>query len=280
MVVEYLAALGVDVEEVEGSGAAGVLGFDAAKEMLEDWGFEGVVEEGEGGSVGEIEGQRVLLMEKDGGDCWSGVVRGVVSLPDLQIVLRDVGHIRIEFDAEDLTEGEFAGDEHGAAFAGTDVEEGVAVDGVGRDGLAPMVDEGSEDAGCDAVVGGDEGVVGMTSDEVAGGDEAAGVDVVGLIERMNGFGGEFEKVLRALVFGGLGHCQRIWMRLGLPSRPRVLRPEGVMLSGDHAGSWRRTTSVRLTASRPARRLAICAVSWASDASLVCVGVISILTVCF
>ena len=86
-------------------------------------------------------------------------------------------------------EGEFAGDEHGAAFAGADVEEGVAVDGVGRDGLAPVVDEGAEDARGDAVVGGDEGVVGVTGDEVAGRDEAAGVDAVGLVEGVDGWGG-------------------------------------------------------------------------------------------
>ncbi len=131
-------------------------------------------------------------------------------------------------------EGELAGDEHGAAFAGADVDEGVVGDGVGWVGGAPEGDEGAEDAGGDAVVGGDVGVVGVAGDEVAGCDEAAGLDAVDLVER----------VLRLLRgrhdedgFGlAWGHGQRIWTRLGLPSRPRVLRPAGVMLRG--GPDWR------------------------------------------
>jgi len=50
MLVEDFAALGVDVEEVEGGwGSAGFrceAGFDAAEKELEDGGFEGVEEEG------------------------------------------------------------------------------------------------------------------------------------------------------------------------------------------------------------------------------------------
>ena len=86
-------------------------------------------------------------------------------------------------------EGEFAGDEHGAAFAGADVDEGVVVDGMGWVGGAPEFDKGAEDAGCDAVVGGDVGVVGVAGGEVPGGDEAAGFDAVDLVEGMLGGGG-------------------------------------------------------------------------------------------
>jgi hypothetical protein len=46
----------------------------------------------------------------------------------------------------------------------------------------PEVDEGAEDAGGDAVVGGDVGVVGMAGGEVAGCDEAAGFYAVDLVE--------------------------------------------------------------------------------------------------
>jgi hypothetical protein len=200
VLVEDVAALGVDVDEVEGSGAAGELSFDTAEEVLEDGCFEGVVEEGESGCVGKIEGESVLLMEDDGSDWWGGGVGGVGGLPDLDVALGDVGHLGIEFDAADSVKGRLAGDEHGAAFAGADVEEGVAVDGVGRDGLAPVVDEGAEDAGGYTVVGGDEGVVGVAGDEVAGGDKAAGVDVVDLVERMDGCCGELEEIL-----GAFGH---------------------------------------------------------------------------
>ncbi len=96
-----------------------------------------------------------------------------------QIALGDVGQRGVEFDAYDLAEGQLAGYEHGAAFAGTVVDEGVVVDGVGRWGLAPSGDEGAEDAGGHAVVGGDVLVVGVAGDEVGGRDEAAGVYSVG-----------------------------------------------------------------------------------------------------
>ena len=114
------------------------LGFDAAEEVLEDGGFEGVEEEGEGGGAGEVEGEGVLLEEVDGGEGWGGGVGGVGGEPVVEIALGDVGEVGVELDADDLAEGEFAGDEHGAAFAGADVDEGVAGDGVGWDGVAPV----------------------------------------------------------------------------------------------------------------------------------------------
>ena len=81
VLVEDVATLGVDVEEVEGGrGSAGFFceaGFDAAEEELEDGGFEGVEEEGEGGGAGEIEGEGVLLVEADGGEGWGGGVGSV-----------------------------------------------------------------------------------------------------------------------------------------------------------------------------------------------------------
>ena len=49
-----------------------------------------------------------------------------------------------------------------------------------------LVDERAEDAGGDAVVGGDVLVVGVAGEEVRGGDEAAGVDAVGLVEGVDG----------------------------------------------------------------------------------------------
>ncbi len=52
----------------------------------------------------------------------------------------------------------------------------------------PVVDEGAEDAGGDAVVGGDVGVVGVAGDEIARGDEAAGLGAVDLVEGVDGGG--------------------------------------------------------------------------------------------
>ena len=87
MLVEDGAALGVDVEEIEGgcgdAWAFGESGFDATKEELEDRGFEGVEEEGEGGSAGKLEGEGVLLVELDGGERWCGGVGAVGFEPEL-----------------------------------------------------------------------------------------------------------------------------------------------------------------------------------------------------
>ena len=55
-----------------------------------------------------------------------------------------------------------------------------------------MSDQGAQDAGGDAVVGGDVLVVGVAGDEMFGGNQAAGVDAVDLVEGMDGEGGELE----------------------------------------------------------------------------------------
>src|ERR1039458_5194660 len=125
----------------------------------------------------------------------SGGGVGVVgAVPVSDILASDGGERGVELDADDLAEGVLAGDEQAAAFAGADVDKGVAGDGVGRDGFAPLGDEGAEDGGRDTVVGGDVLVVGVAGDEVLGGDEAAGVDAVHLVEGMDGELGELEQI--------------------------------------------------------------------------------------
>ena len=108
------------------------LGFDAAEESLEDGGFEGVEEEGDGGGGGEVEGEGVLVEELSGREGWGGGVGVVGGDAVVEVALGDVGEGGVELDADDLAEGEFAGNEHGAAFAGAVIDEGVGVDGVGR----------------------------------------------------------------------------------------------------------------------------------------------------
>ena len=182
MVVEDGAALGVDIEDVERAGAVAELGLDAAEEGFEDGGLEGVEEEGQGGGAGQVVVEGVLLEEARRGDFGGGGVVGVGGFPEVEITLGYVGHVGIELDADDLMEAELAGEEHGAAFAGADVDEGVARDRVGWGAGEPVIDEGAEDAGGDAVVGGDVGVVGVAGGEVACGDEAAGVGTGYLVE--------------------------------------------------------------------------------------------------
>lgn len=79
-----------------------------------------------------------------------------------------------------------AGDEHGATFASAEVDEGVFGGGMGRVGGLPEVDQGAQDAGGYAVVGGYMLVVGVAGGEASGGDESAGFDSVGSVEGMDG----------------------------------------------------------------------------------------------
>ena len=168
------------------------------------------------------------------GDRRRGDVGLVSLLPVEEIAAGDCGHGGVEFDADDLPEREFACDQQGAAFACADVGEGVAVDGVGGDGVAPELDEGAEDAGGDAVVGGDVGVVGMSGDKAAGGDEAAGVYAVGLVEGMDGAGGGLEEVVRALFGGHVGLAELDEAGVAVEAQ------DAASLGGDLCGipSWR------------------------------------------
>ena len=184
--VEDSAALGVDVEEVEFAGAGGELGFDAAEEEFEDRGLEGVKEEGYAGGTGEVVGEGVLLEEAGGGEGWSGGIGGVGVEPVVEVGLSDIGEGGVELDADDLAEGELAGDEHGTAFASTEVDEGVFGGGMGRVGGLPEIDQGAQDAGSDAVVGGDVLVVGVAGGEASSRDETAGFDSVSGVEGMDG----------------------------------------------------------------------------------------------
>jgi hypothetical protein len=115
------------------------------------------------------------------------------------------GEAWVELDADDIEEGVLAGDEEGSAFARTDIDEGDAFDGVRRFRGEPAVDEGAQDGGCHPVVGGDVLVVGMAGEEVFGGDEAAGLDAVGLVEGMDGLGGDLADGDGALPAWGGGH---------------------------------------------------------------------------
>jgi hypothetical protein len=62
-----------------------------AKKRLEDWGFEGVEEEGERGGAREVEGEDVLLEEADWGDGCGCGVGSVDGEPMVEVELRGVG---------------------------------------------------------------------------------------------------------------------------------------------------------------------------------------------
>ncbi len=130
--VEVGVVLGVGVEEVEGTWIVGDRAFDMAEKAAQDGEFEGVEEEGEGRFWGDGVGGCVGVVEGEGGEGF----RVQVLVPEGDIGAGDVGEGGVELDAFDAEEGELGGEEHGAAFAGADVEEDGAFDiGLGSAGL-------------------------------------------------------------------------------------------------------------------------------------------------
>ena len=60
-------------------------------------------------------------------------------MPERDVGLGDGCEEGVEFDPFDAEEGELGGEEHGAAFAGSDVEEDGAFDGLGSGAVEPDV---------------------------------------------------------------------------------------------------------------------------------------------
>jgi hypothetical protein len=109
------------------------------------------------------------------GEWGEGVGFGVL-LPEADVGLGDAGEFRVELDAFDALERELAGEQHGAALAGADVQEDSLFNGLGSGAMQPDVEQAVEDGGRDAVVGGELGDLGVCSlcDDFTG-DQAGGV---------------------------------------------------------------------------------------------------------
>jgi len=198
VLVEGGDVLGVDVEDVEFAGTSREHCLDAAKEWFEDWLLERMKEEDESRSGWKRGVEGVVVNDADGRDARRGGVVRVGAGPEIDVALGDCSHIRVELDADDFAKVEFACEKKGAALAAAEVEECVAGEGVGWRCFSPLSYEGAEDAGGYGVVGGDVVVVRVAGDEVGGGDEAAGVGAVDLVEGMDGRGGGAEEVAGAL----------------------------------------------------------------------------------
>ena len=100
--------------------------------------------------------------------------------------------------------GDSAATRRGAAFAGADVEKGIAVHGEGgRGAVEPKVEQAAEDRGRDAVVGGDVLIAGVADVELRAGDKTAGVGAVGGVKGVDGriLGGRRDE-LRSMGSGG------------------------------------------------------------------------------
>jgi hypothetical protein len=98
-----------------------------AVEAALDGELEGMEEESERRFEGERVGGGVGVVESEGGEC----VGLCVVVPKRDVGGSDACEVRVELYAFDVEEWELGGEEHGAAFAGTDVEEDGAFD-VGR----------------------------------------------------------------------------------------------------------------------------------------------------
>jgi len=196
VVVEQGVVFGVGVDEVEGGGIVGAAIFvwltalfNVAEEAAEEWEFKGVEEEGEGGFGGEgVEGG-VGVVEGDGGEEFGEWV----ALPEGDVGVGDEGEVGVELDAFDAEEGILRGEQEGTAFAGAYVkEDGLLDGGLGMCLLEPVVEEVVEDAGGDAVVGGEVFDLGVCAlrDDLAG-DETGGVGAVEAVEGVDGWLGLF-----------------------------------------------------------------------------------------
>jgi len=80
-------------------------------------------------------GGGVGVVEDKGGE---GVGLQVI-VPEGDIGVGDTCEVGVELDAFDAEEGELGAEQHGAAFAGADVEEDGAFDGLGVRALKPDV---------------------------------------------------------------------------------------------------------------------------------------------
>ena len=125
----------------------------------------------------------VGVMERDGGE---GFGSGV-AFPESYVCGGNASEGLVEFDAFDSEEGKARGEEHGAAFAGSNIEEDGALDGLRCGALEPVVKQAFENAGRDAVVGSKfvELGPGALDDDFAG-DEAGGIRAVFAVEGVDG----------------------------------------------------------------------------------------------
>jgi len=184
VVVDEGIVLGVGVEEVEGCGGLGSTVFDMAEEAAQDGGLEWMEEESECWRVGEGVEDGVGVVKFDGREG----VGGRIALPELDVGLSNASEPAVELDAFDAEEWILRGEQESAALAGADVEEYRALDGSERRGLPqPLVEERTQDAGRNAVIGGKMFDFGASAASDGGaGDEARGVGAVALVERMDG----------------------------------------------------------------------------------------------
>jgi hypothetical protein len=213
MAIEQRTMLGVGVEQVEGSGlwARGLGALDVSQETAEDGELEGMKEEGEGG----LERQRmrggVGVMQEQRGERMGERV----ALPEGDVAASGLGERGVELDAFDAQEGMLRGEQHGAAFAGADVEEHGALDsarelaGRERAAVEPAIEQAMKDAGRDAVVSGElfDLGSGAVRDDAAW-DESRGVGAMQRVEGMNrGFGAWHES---SMIPGALwGNCESL-----------------------------------------------------------------------
>jgi len=153
--------------------------LDVVEEFAQDGFGEWGVKEEEAGAGREVELGGVLM---DGADRHGGALGAA---PEFEVGLGGFDQAGVELDADDFAEGILGGEEEGTSFAAADVDECVVGDRMFGRRANPAIDDGAEAGGGYAQVAGVEEVVGVTSGEVNGGDESAGVDAEVAVERVD-----------------------------------------------------------------------------------------------
>jgi hypothetical protein len=143
---------------------------------------------------------------------WEGVLCGVCadkargsanapgSSPSGDVLSRNARKGGIQFNSNDTAKGEFRCKEHGAAHAGSNIDEREVFDGRSRMAALPSTDEGVEDRRSDAKVGSGMSVVSMAGFEVATGDKPTGFNAVFKIEGVQGITVIYRQARQNLLF--------------------------------------------------------------------------------
>ena len=168
----------VDVEKIKFTGAVRELPRNVLEQTAHHGFPKGIEEEEQAGALGERKLDGVATTDLHGDDASSALP------PDAHVAAGDAGESCMQLDPDDFVERHFRGEKNGAAHACADVDEGEFLDGRGWFCSLPTFQKSVKDGGRDAVVGRGVAIVTMAAFEVATGDQAAGADTVGCVERM------------------------------------------------------------------------------------------------
>ena len=183
VLVDDVPELRVHIQEIELTGAIGECVGDAVDELREYVRRKGIEEIDEAGTWREFEGESVLTSGFEGTAGIAGL------LPSREVRDGDGVEIGVVLYGDAFAEGKLRCDKDDATFAGSEVDEGVVLyeKAIGR--FEPAIKHGLCERWWRCVVGGLMGIVWPARGEL--GNESAGVEVRGAVERMAVFSRNF-----------------------------------------------------------------------------------------